>query len=73
MLKYSEVKEIYRRAKHLYYDQLYDERNLARDMIEKKLLEQEIKELRQKLIDQQNYTLQLDRRENAEIQSTENN
>ena len=33
-LKYSQVKEIYKRADWLFYNNLYDERNLARDMIE---------------------------------------
>lgn len=32
-LKYSQVKEIYKRANWLFYDNLYDERSLARDMI----------------------------------------
>ena len=32
-LKYSQVKEIYKRANWLIYDNLYDERSLARDMI----------------------------------------
>ena len=41
--------------------------NEAADEIER--LQKENTELRQKLIDQQNYTLQLDRRQNADIQS----
>jgi len=32
-LKYSQAKEIYKRANWLIYDNLYDERSLARDMI----------------------------------------
>lgn len=32
-LKYSQVKEIYKRAKWLIYANLYDERSLARDMV----------------------------------------
>ena len=62
LIPYSQVKKIYKRAENLYYENQYDERNLAHDMIETEKLKMEIRRLRKELTAYKQYALELDRK-----------